>query len=712
MDEEIFIENKVVCIRLEPKYEAKSYQPNALVADSKMKMIGGRKYNTNEIEEEKAKLYFVKTTTEELGKLKSKLDSGAKDNVKVWHNQVCMIRSIDLLGPNEKVLGFDDNWESGTIEAILHPLGDDIESVLNGFYLISGLDKKSTVVRTYEDGLTFICANMDRNSIEKIKRYNPLRSLKPLMDDVYDPFRMGAMTGDAPQLPDKIYKSNVKVGIFDGGVDNSVPLLKHYVNCYDMVKEKPTKGSIEHGTGVSSAILFGEMSKLSSHDKLSNPYVTVESFRVFPMEKTGDAIQDFEMYSTIDIIEKVVSERKDIKLFNVSIGPRGPILDDDLNRFTYALDKLTYNVEEDEVNPLFCIAVGNDGNAEFPANRIQSPSDMVNGLAVGAYTYNGVGDKIRAEYSCMGPGREGAKIKPDILEFGGSQSRPFIMATPEENKLGCGAGTSLASPVVAGKIGRLVADSESVVPHLGRTLLIHNAENESLNDSYEYGFGFAPAEIDKVLECTDNRVTILYNGIMRSSTSVKLPVFMPNINEVKGNMKIHWTISTIVNPNVNDPDAYTNNCIEDTFYPNDMNFNFRKGKGSATANLLTSEGREKAEKLLKQGYSRSDLPVSKPAKKRLREKELRNSDFKWDTIIRKNLTMRASSLMNPFLTLHAIGRDEYEHEKIRYYVAITIEVPKMKGSLYDNILQTYENLTPIHVQNVNRVMTEVLTKNY
>ena len=73
--------------------------------------------------------------------------------------------------------------------------------------------------------------------------------------------------------------------------------------------------------------------------------------------------------------------------------------------------------------------------------------------------------------------------------------------------------------------------------------------------------------------------------------------------------------------------------------------------------------------------------------------------------------MRASSLMNPFLTLHAIGRDEYEHEKIRYYVAITIEVPKMKGSLYDNILQTYENLTPIHVQNVNRVMTEVLTKN-
>ena len=573
-DKENFIDKKVVCIRLEPKYEAKSYQPNALVADSEMKMIGGRKYNTNEIEEEKAKLYFVKTTTEELGKLKSKLDSGAKDNVKAWHNQVCMIRSIDLLEPNEKILGFDEGWERGTIEAILHPLGNDIETVLDGFYSISGLDKESTIVRTYDEGLTFICANMDRNSIEKIKKYNPLRSLKPLTDDVYDPFRMGPMTGDAPQLPDKIYKSNVKVGIFDGGVDNSVPLLKNYVNCYDMVKEMPTKRSIEHGTGVSSAILFGEMSGLGSSDKLSNPYVNVESFRVFPAEKTGDVIQDFEMYSTIDIIEKVVSERKDIKLFNISIGPRGPILDDDLNRFTYALDKLTYEVEEDEENPLFCIAIGNDGNAEFPANRIQSPSDMVNGLAVGAYTYNTVEDKIRAEYSCIGPGREGAKIKPDVLEFGGSQSRPFIMAIPEKNKLGCGAGTSLASPVVAGKIGRLVADSENIVPHLGRTLLIHNAENESLNDNYECGFGFVPSKIDEVLKCTDNRVTILYNGVMRASTSVKLPIFMPNIKEMKGNVKIHWTISTIVNPNVNDPDAYTNNCIEDTFYPNEMNFNF------------------------------------------------------------------------------------------------------------------------------------------
>ena len=69
--------------------------------------------------------------------------------------------------------------------------------------------------------------------------------------------------------------------------------------------------------------------------------------------------------------------------------------------------------------------------------------------------------------------------------------------------------------------------------------------------------------------------------------------------------------------------------------------------------------------------------------------------------------MRCGSLLNPFISLHAIGRDEYEHERIKYYVVITIDVPRYNGSLYDQILQTYNNLTPIRIQNVNRIMTRI-----
>lgn len=453
--------------------------------------------------------------------------------------------------------------------------------------------------------------------------------------------------------------------------------------------------------------MYGNLSGKTKYDTVKNPVVAVESFRVFPAVRTGDAEADIQMYTTIDIIEKVVRERKDIKLFGLSFGPRGAILDDELNRFTYVCDRLTYNVEEGEINPLFCVAVGNDGNLDEPLNRIQSPSDMVNGISVGAYSFNLLNDKYRAGYSCVGPGREGAKIKPDLLEFGGTPDRPFIAATSGNQVEGV-CGTSYSAPVVAGKIGRLMALSDQIVPHLGRALLIHHAESEECDNRNENGFGFCTENVEELLECSDNKITLLYEGEITSSSSVKLPIFMPEINLCRGNVKVRWTICTVVNPNLNDTDAYTNNCIEDTFYPNEMVFTFRKqGKPPKTLNLLKPEKIQEAARLLGQGYTKSELPVSKSATKSARESDLRNKDFKWDTIIRKELSMRGSSLLNPFLSLHAMGRDEFEHEKIKYYVVITVEAPNFKGSLYDKILQTYPNLLPIYIQNVNRVMTQV-----
>lgn len=704
--EEIFVDKKIVCVRLEPKFEAKSYTPNSLIADSDMKLVGGRRYTIDHEEASKGKLYFVRASNSDLENLKSKLTSGKKDHVKKWQNQICTIKSIDLLRPDEKVLGFDDSWTAGTVEVVIHPLGTDRDSAIEGFFSATGIQKEKAEVRSYDDGLTFVCTYMDKALVDKAKKYNPLRSMKPISDDWDDPFRMSAMVAPAPKLPSKLFKSDIKIGIFDGGVQEGTELLDPFVTNHDMVEEKPTVKGLDHGAGVCGAALYGNLAGKTEMDEVENPVVSVESFRVFPAKKTGNAEADMQMYTTIDIIEEVVRERKDIKLYGLSFGPKGAILDDEINRFTYVCDKLTYDVDEGEVNPLFCIAVGNDGNLDDPFNRIQSPSDMVNGIAIGAYSLSVLNDKYRAPYSCVGPGREGAKIKPDLLEFGGTQDRPFI-ATKSGKQIEGVCGTSYSAPVVAGKIGRLMAASDKIVPHLGRALLIHHAEADGMESNPESGFGFCPENVEELLNCSDNRVTIFYEGEITSSASVRLPVFMPEINTVRGNAYIKWTICTVVNPNLNDTDAYTNNCIEDTFYPNEMKFAFKKGKATKNLNLLKPEDVEIARMLISQGYSKSALPVSKSAKRNFREADLRNSDFKWDTIIRKDVSMRCSSLVNPFLSLHAIGRDEYEHERIKYFVVITVDVPNFKGSLYDNILHTYPNLTPISIQNVNRVMTQI-----
>jgi hypothetical protein len=253
-----------------------------------------------------------------------------------------------------------------------------------------------------------------------------------------------------------------------------------------------------------------------------------------------------------------------------------------------------------------------------------------------------------------------------------------------------------------------MARCENIVPHLGRTLLIHNAAIDNNISQCEQGYGFCTENIEDILTCEDKSVTILYSGIIKPSYTVKLPIFAPGINKVDGTVGITWTIATIVDPCANDPDAYTNNCIEDVFIPHDLTFKFSKrGSKTYTLNLANAENVIKAENLLDTGYKRSDLPASKPAKQNWNETDLRMNDLKWDTVIKKRKSMRGSSLLNPHLTLHAIGRNGYEVSELKYFVAITIEAKKYEGSLYDAILQNYQNLTPIEIRNVNRVMVQM-----
>lgn len=214
--DEIFVEKKIVCVRLEPKFEAKSYTPNSLIADSDMKLVGGRRYTIDCEEATKGKLYFVRASNSDLEDLKSKLTSSKKDHIKKWQNQICTIKSIDLLRPDEKVLGFDDSWTAGTVEVVIHPLGTDLDKAIEGFFYATGIQKEKAEVRSYDDGLTFICTYMDKTLVDKAKKYNPLRSLKPISDDWDNPFRMSSIVAPAPKLPQKLFKSDIKIGIFDG----------------------------------------------------------------------------------------------------------------------------------------------------------------------------------------------------------------------------------------------------------------------------------------------------------------------------------------------------------------------------------------------------------------------------------------------------------------------------------------------------------------
>lgn len=200
INNEIFLEEKIVCVRMEPKFEAKSYVPIQLLINESMSIVGGRKYSfIDESEEEMtAKLYFIKTDDNGILGIRNTLSSGIKDKVAAWRNQLGSIHSMDLLLPEEKIMGLPDEWENGNVEIVLHPMQNELERMLQLFFSTSGISYKNSRVKTYEDGLTFVSAKCSRKEIDKLKLLNPLRAIHPLGRVEITPVRM--ISGISPPI--------------------------------------------------------------------------------------------------------------------------------------------------------------------------------------------------------------------------------------------------------------------------------------------------------------------------------------------------------------------------------------------------------------------------------------------------------------------------------------------------------------------------------
>ena len=396
-------EEFVVTVRMFKDYIAKSYIPEQLEDRSNTKIVGARNFTTQA--NEQSKLYFLKTNLEGVKKLENKLDSN--NLTKEFEKTIMRIEKIDFLTINERVLGFEDEWEEGNVEIVLHPIENGNKIFIEKVKKILG---KNISIKEYKNGPTFISIKLNLKELKYLSNFNLIRTIHPLRNFKLDVIRNKKY--DCILKRKFEYKMPlVKIGIFDGGINKDIDLFSGLVEELDCVEEEKDEEGIYHGTIVSGAALYGSLN-LNENEITKCPTIGVEHFRVFPIKNL-----DYDLYEIIDIIEKVVPKNKDIKIYNISFGPPGPILDDSISRFTYALDKLAY--EEDV---LFVVAVGNDG--ENILNRIQAPADLVNGLGIGAYTYEGR-NLSRAKYSCIGNGREGAKMKPDLLAFGGCNNHPF-----------------------------------------------------------------------------------------------------------------------------------------------------------------------------------------------------------------------------------------------------------------------------------------------
>jgi hypothetical protein len=703
-------EDIVLCLRLHPDMLAKSYDPESVFAEvPELRNVGSRNWRvstgkvaqTNRIKKQRAKglgqtvgrLLFVEGVDSGFRRLLHILDLSPRVLKKKFMEDIQKIEAFNLLTPEERLLGFASDWKSGRVELTLHPSqgGNDLQrDFLNVLFRDLEISTKGVRTAFYGDGSAFVSVSLNRTMLNKLGDCNPLRTAHPLLFSEPEDLRSVPLL-DAPPAPEASTVSTIKLGIFDGGIDASSPFLKGHAqeDVLLSIKTAPNPRYISHGTAVAGAALYGPLENYDPSVPLPQPPISVVSIRTLPLSDPAD----WDLYEAIDIIEAAVPARPDIKVFNLSFGPKGEILDDAISRFTHALDRLAVAHKV-----TFCVAVGNDGSK--PESRIQSPSDAVHSLGVGAYTIRG-GKRVRAPYSCMGPGREGAKIKPDLLAFGGCTVSPIHLLSTTPGKKALSAGTSFASPIAASVCAQANGLYDRATSLLTRCLVTHSAIHPSSDPDYEFGHGCLVANVEEVLRAPLGSVTIAYQGQLAPKSYYKLVIPIPEKIELPGNVEITWTIAVLCPTERVHPGDYTVSCIEDWFYPNSRVFNFAyepqsSAEKKATKRLDLVDDKEIIAGLGR-GWKRSEFPYTKSGNRYPTERDSRAVDYKWDTIVRRTTSMRGASLRQPFLVLHAIGRHNYV-DRFDYAAVVTISAPKFQGDLFTEVVTRYPVLQPIRVR--------------
>ena len=495
----------VVKFVLHPAFLAKSYFPVKLLNKFSLQSIGSKAVSIKPRKNIKKKGRREEYTTACI------YVSGKKENFQDFLNTLnedklnqslkddfITLENISTLTTSDKIKSFN-NDEIVAVEIALHtpntPSGIvdafEIFAKQNGVFV----DKERSIS---VKGLTFIPAKASKNMALKLAEFSFLRTLRELPQlRCNDPIMLRSPTNSSPLSlpPEGAINPDLKVAVFDGGlgINNFAPWVKEYTfgngsTCAQL---------LSHGQDVTSTVLFGVMNNTK---KLSVPYCNIDHYRVLDSDINNTDIDLFDVLIRI----KTVLEQTKYDYINLSLGPRLPIDDDDVHAWTSTLEEILA-----KSGALCTVAVGNDGHLPESLHRIQPPSDLVNGLSVGAATSLS-DDWERCLYSCIGPGRSPGYIKPDGVAFGGHAGEPFQIYSPMSNGIVNNAGTSFAAPLVLRQAIALSTFLQyNITPLTAKALLVHHAEPKDFS-RHEIGWGRFPNDINDIIYCSDDEVKVIY----------------------------------------------------------------------------------------------------------------------------------------------------------------------------------------------------------
>ena len=669
----------VISLILNPEYIAKSYFPSELLHNLGISVVGSRPRKTMPQKRSRGREAIEALTTELFAKGKRSAIRAWSESLPDWHathrgaNDLISIEEVVAPIPRDKIKGQIPNLGRIALEAVLH--ASELEAhtdMLKAFAsYLEWIGIEAEFGRQFfAKGLCFLELDAPVERTDEIAAFTAVRALRrmPELRVLRPTVRSEGIPNTAFQLPNETPVSdNVCVAIFDGGMPDGHPLTQ-WVTLRESPGMKAASGEfLTHGVSVTSAALFGH---IDPQLPLPRPYTFIDHHRVLD-DAPGQ--NPHELYEVLERIEDILSSNE-YDFINLSLGPRLPIQDDDIHAWTAVLDDRL-----SRVSSLMVIAVGNDGEGDtlLGLDRVQVPSDCVNALAVGACDTPGNNWK-RAPYSSIGPGRSPGLIKPDLVDFGGIISRPFVVvAIDSQPTLAATGGTSFATPSVMRLATGIRAYFGPSLSHLAiRALLVHTCEMGEY-DHKEVGWGRVARNLDDIVLCDDDTVRVVYQGEISPAKYIRAAIPVPT-GQLQGLVLIRATICYKTQTDPHHPGNYTRAGLEVTFRPHDGKFSGEGQMHADTSKFFGSKLRGAT------------------------EDELRRDAWKWENCLHAEVRKRGSSLHNPCFDIHYNARLESHNfspdEDLRYSMVVTVHA-KGVTDLYNQIVRQYttqiEPLRPI-----------------
>ncbi|NFF80408.1 S8 family peptidase [Clostridium botulinum] len=529
-------------IRVKKKAIAKSHKPERFCKD--MPIIGAEHLD---------EIYFkvtksgIKHTIEMINLLPSK---EFKANLTTIEDITPYIDkdkiSADLLNNCEKE-GFEKI--KNKIKIKLFDFQDDFDNALIEKYVNEQLEKlmlyeKAKIIK-YGEKLKYI--KVEVNTYDQIVQLSKINGIKKI--DFFRKYntKLSIKDENANKFisPENNNESNTIIGIIDGGISDKNPYLKNWIykrECY--VGEDYINTS--HGTFIASMIQYG--------DELNNMPTNNKRFKFLDVVALPNSDEEYGLVDGIseevlmDIIEEVVEKyNKEVKIWNMSLGNEAKVCNDSISDLGAFCDYI-----QEEYNVQFFLAIGNINNNNYrkwPANiqcdkceRLISPGDSVRAITVGSIAYKESSKSLvkkdePSPFSRRGPGANFI-VKPDVVDYGGNCTKTGeyigigMNGLDEYGNIIEDIGTSYSNPRIVRKFASLTDEMKDEDNLLAKAMLIHSARMSSrdiINDKNDlikyYGFGMPENNIENILKCSENEVTLIFKQRVSIGSHLELMDF-------------------------------------------------------------------------------------------------------------------------------------------------------------------------------------------